>query len=70
MKHLFFTSPSLWQDNLETLDLETKKVAWLMAVPISEAERQYKEANGADALEDLFEEHQVDILDLTRKSVV
>ena len=70
MKHLFFTSPSLWQDNLETLDLETKKVAWLMAVPISEAERNYKEANGADALEDLFEEHQIDILDLTRKSVL
>lgn len=70
MKHLFFTSPSLWQGKPETLELETKKVAWLMAVPISEAERQYKESNGAGALEDLFEEHQVDILDLTRKSVV
>ncbi|UYZ64890.1 suppressor of fused domain protein [Hymenobacter weizhouensis] len=70
MKHLLFTAPSLWEDNLTTLPLDTKKVAWLMAVPISEAERVYKEANGTEALEDLLEKHQVDVLDLKRKSVV
>ena len=70
MKHLLFTSPTLWQDNLTTLTFEAKKVAWLMAVPISEAEKDYKDQHGADALEDLFEEHQIDVLDLTRKSVV
>jgi len=70
MKHLFFTSPSLWQGKLETLELATKKVAWLLAVPISEAERRYQETNGAAALEELFEAHQVDVLDLARASVV
>ncbi|RZK33108.1 MAG: suppressor of fused domain protein [Hymenobacter sp.] len=70
LKHLLFTAPMLWQDNLVTLSFETKKVAWLMAVPISEAEKAYKDQHGADALEDLFEEHQIDVLSLTRASVV
>lgn len=70
MQHLFFTSPTLWQDNLTTLSFETKKVAWLMAVPISEAEKAYKDQHGADALEDLFEEHQIDVLNLDRESVI
>jgi len=69
MKHLMFVPPFLW-DKLKTTHYESKSVTWLLAVPISENERQYAENNGSDALENLFEEHQVDIYDLFRKSVL
>jgi hypothetical protein len=69
MKHLMFVSPFLW-DELKTTQYESKAVTWLLAVPISENERQYAENNGTDALEELFEKHQIDIYNLSRKSVL
>ena len=68
--HLFFTAPFLWEDALKTLGCGTKKVSWLLIVPISDAEREYVKEHGDDALEDLFEKHQIDIFDLSRPSVV
>ncbi len=68
MKHIMFVAPFLWE--LETQDLQDKKVAWLQAVPISEAELEYAEEHGTEALEDLFVEKQIDVYDLDRKSVV
>ena len=66
--HLYFTAPFLW-DNLETQQCDTKQVAWLMAVPISDAEKRYLDAKGDDALETLFEKKQIDVYDLWRRSV-
>ncbi len=68
--HLYLTAPFLWEDTLKTLDCGTKKVSWLLVVPISDAECKYLEEHGDDALEDLFEKHQIDIFNLTRPSVV
>lgn len=71
MAHILFVSPFLWGDGIpETLDFSDRKVTWLQAVPISEAERAYAEENGADALESLFEQHQIDVYDLNRDSVL
>jgi len=70
MTHLMFVSPFLWEDRLATLYLPTKTVAWLLAVPISGAERSYAESEGSDALEALFEERSIDIFDLDRASVL
>lgn len=70
MKHLLLTPPFLWEDNLETVGLETKRVTWLMAVPISEEERAYYAQYGSEALEELLERNEVDVCDLRRKSVV
>ena len=70
VKHLYFTSPSLWDDNLETQDLETKTVTWLQAIPITEQERHYIIENGDEALENVFEQSQIDVSDLNRKSAV
>lgn len=70
MKHILFIPPFLWDDKLETLYFDDKVVTWLQAVPISEAEYEYAEENGAEALEDLLEEAEVDILDLNRRSVL
>ncbi|KPV58254.1 hypothetical protein QJ48_17385 [Paenibacillus sp. A3] len=69
MKHVLFLSPFLWED-LKTLDFPNKKVAWLLAVPISENEYMYAQEKGTDSLEELFEKEQIDIFDLERKSVL
>ena len=48
--------------------LATKTVAWLLAVPITDAEAAYAGQHGAEALEDLFERAQIDLFDLDRDS--
>ncbi|GDY33845.1 suppressor of fused domain protein [Gandjariella thermophila] len=69
MKHLMFVSPFIWGDAPHTLELPDKTVAWLLAVPIAEQERRYAETHGAEALEDLFEQAQIDIFDIDRDPV-
>jgi hypothetical protein len=68
--HLYLTAPFLWEDTLHTLELATRRVSWLLVVPISEAENDYLKECGEDKLEDLFEENQIDIFNLTRPSVL
>jgi hypothetical protein len=70
LKHILFAAPFLWDDKLKTLQLPNMKVTWLLAVPISDAEFEFAKKNGSDALESLFEEKQIDMFDLMRKSVV
>ena len=69
-QHLLFVPPFLWEERLKTLELDDKKVAWLLAVPVTENELQYAIENGPAALEDLFVEEQIDIYDIARLSVV
>lgn len=71
MKHIYLVEPWLWEEKLDQLTLDTKKVAFLMLVPISDAEVDYKLQHGDKALQELlFEEHQIDFYDLKRKSVL
>lgn len=70
MKHILFLSPFLWEDTLKTIKFKKKQVAWLMAIPISEEEKQFADNNGIEALEQLFEEHQINVFDLERTSVI
>jgi hypothetical protein len=67
--NLMFVNPFLWEDDLTSRTLPTKTVAWLLGVPISDAETEYARVHGSDALEDMFEEAQIDIYDLRRSSV-
>lgn len=67
--HLILVAPFLWE-GLGSLVLSGKTVAWLMVVPITDSERAYRDQHGADALEDLFENTDPDIIDLWRSSVV
>jgi hypothetical protein len=69
MKHILFTTPFLWDDRLKTIQLPDKKVAWLLAIPISEEEFKYAKEKGTEALEELFEENQIDVFNIKRKSV-
>ena len=70
MKHLLFVPPFLWEERLETLDFDSKTVAWLLAVPVSDAEYAFAQSEGVEALENLFEEKQIDIYDINRPSVL
>jgi antitoxin YqcF len=70
MKHILFLSPILWEDKLKTMKFENKHVAWLMAIPISEEEMNYADKNGIEALEELFEEKQINVFDLKRRSII
>jgi hypothetical protein len=69
MMHILFLPPFFWEDKLTTLSFKNKKVAWLLAVPISDNELKYAKQYGVAALETLFEKHQIDIFDLQRNSV-
>jgi antitoxin YqcF len=70
MRHVMFTQPFPWDEELGTAELPGKTVAFLLAVPISDAELQYARSFGAGALGDAFEREQIDIFDLERHSVV
>jgi hypothetical protein len=70
MKHIYFTEPFLWQDKLEQLELESKKVNFLFCIPISDEELQYKLKNGDDVLETLLQEHEIDFYNMNRKSIL
>ena len=72
VNHIFFTQPFLWE--LESFDFDEEYVTRLQAIPITEAEFQFLEKHGAELgpqkLEELFEEHQIDVYDFMRPSVV
>jgi antitoxin YqcF len=69
LPHLYFTEPFVWPD-LDTIEVGSKKVSWLLAIPISETERVYIEKNGDDKFEDLLEKNGVNIFELRRPSVL
>ncbi|WP_054025016.1 suppressor of fused domain protein [Bacillus sp. FJAT-28004] len=70
MRHILFVTPFLWEDSLKTMNFINRQVAWLMAVPISEAERIYADEHGSEALEELFEVKQISVFDLERSSTI
>ncbi|ERP96195.1 hypothetical protein Q674_05390 [Acinetobacter sp. COS3] len=51
------------------MNLETKTVAWLLAVPISEAECRYAAEHGAEQLEKILAKYQIDVADINRASI-
>jgi len=70
LPHLYLTAPFLWEETLTVLDCGTKRVTWLLAMPISEAEYAYLQEHGDHAFEHLLEEQQVDVFDPERRSAV
>ncbi|RKM58716.1 suppressor of fused domain protein [Butyrivibrio sp. XB500-5] len=69
MKHIYLGNPFLWE-GFESLVQGDRKIAWLLSVPISDQEKEYAIANGWEALEDKFEEADIDIFNLNRKSII
>ncbi|RZS37447.1 suppressor of fused protein SUFU [Herbihabitans rhizosphaerae] len=68
-KHVLLTPPFIWDDGPHTMYLHDKTVVFLFALPISDAEREYADKNGVEALGELLDEHEVDVFDLNRPSV-
>lgn len=69
MRHILFYDQYLWDESI-ALRIGEKEVVWLMAIPISDAERHYAKEYGIKALTNLLEERSVDASDLNRPSVV
>jgi Suppressor of fused protein (SUFU). len=69
MKHVLLSSPFLWE-NVKSISFEDICIAWLLIVPISDAEYGYAQEHGVDSLETLFEEKEIDIFNMFRKSLV
>ncbi|NFN93489.1 suppressor of fused domain protein [Clostridium botulinum] len=69
MKHVYLVNPFLW-NGFKSIEFEDRKVAWLLIIPISNEEKDYALVNGWNALETKFEEADIDIFNLRRKSIV
>jgi antitoxin YqcF len=69
LKHIYFSDPFLW-DDLDPLQMETKKVAWLLIIPISDGEYKYLIEHGEDKFEELLEKSEANVFDLIRASIV
>jgi antitoxin YqcF len=70
VKHLIFDTPQGWNKDLLTLDLGTRQVAWIMAVPVTDAELRLYSGSESGELQEQFEARKIDLFDLTRPSVV
>ena len=65
----FISLPYPHGPSLQWLDLGTSSVECLWLIPVTPAEVEYKQANGAEALEVVFEQRQFNYLDPARPSV-
>lgn len=70
MNDIYFASPFLWPSLEKSILIDAKTVAWLLAVPVSRDETEFAVRFGPQALENLFEERDIDIFDLNRLPVV
>lgn len=69
VKHLMFTAAFQWAPEvINRVELETKVIYPLIAVPITESENQFIRSHGDEALEDLWEQQSIDVLNWNRKS--
>jgi hypothetical protein len=66
---LLLTFPP-YDDKFATIELDGERIDILWVVPISETERTYFTRYGVDALEEQFEASEIDVANLSRKSVV
>ena len=69
IRHVLLLYPVFWPA-YEPLHINGITVAWLLAVPITEKERQFIHTNGWDAFDQMLEEKNVDVSDLQRKTCI
>lgn len=68
LEHVAFVAPFLWE-GLHSVAIEDQNVYCLLALPVSEAEIRFLDANGVDSLEKEFEAVQIDVFDINRPCV-
>lgn len=69
VKHVVLMSPVFW-NKYKVLISGTERIAWLLAVPISDREGSYILTNGIEAFDKLLEEKKVDIFNFKRVSIL
>jgi hypothetical protein len=69
LRHVTFVAPFLWE-GFTPHAFDGVEIHWLLAVPISDGELNLLRDHGIDALETAFEQHQIDLFDISRASVV
>jgi hypothetical protein len=71
LTNFFFFQPCMEAEDFDQLVIEGDEVSILWMVPITDAELAYKRAHGANALLDLFAEHELSqVIDESRASLV
>lgn len=70
MKHLLLMTPFLWGERLRSFDAAGRQVAFLQAVPISDAELDLALRTSVDEMTDLLMARGAEPTDLGRASVV
>lgn len=68
LRHVVLMYPVFWPE-YKAYKSKEATVAWLLAVPITEKEKQYIMEHGIDAFDALLEERDVDISDLSRACI-
>ncbi len=68
--HAFISLPYLDGEELELFNFDSNDIHCYWLLPITEGERNYKIEKGCEALEQLFEEKQIDYLNPFRSSLV
>ena len=68
--HLMWGEPQPWPDLAAAPVDGLGDLHWLLAVPISDAEKEYLEARGYDALDEKLGAAQAEFFDLWRPSVI
>jgi hypothetical protein len=68
--HAFISLPYLDGQELEIFNFEDSEIHCYWLIPITEKERDFKIENGCEALEQLFEEKQIDYLNPDRDSLI
>ncbi|WP_207536444.1 suppressor of fused domain protein [Desertivirga arenae] len=68
--HGFISLPYMDGEELEIFELNGQTIHCYWLLPITERERDYKIENGCEALEQLFEDKQLDYLDPFRECLV
>jgi hypothetical protein len=69
LPHLYLTAPFVWGDALNMLECETKKVTWLIAMPISESEYAFLREHSDLAFERFLQGQETDFSDPNRSTV-
>jgi hypothetical protein len=70
MRHLLAYPPTYFDDALASVDVDGGTIGLVWMIPLHEEEADFIEAHGADAFADLLAEHDPDLLDLRRQSIV
>ena len=68
--HGFISLPYLDGEGLEIFDFQEQEIHCYWLIPITEKEREFKSEKGCEALEQLFEDEQIDYLNPNRECLI